>query len=124
MTPAESAERIRPVEKNATGPVPSREPPPWDADEPFLRMARHYLRVASAANSLCASQGGQGIGKGLAQFAQEWPNLKRGWESSRDRMTADATAARVCRDYLYLTSEFVRGATAAADVIPLLRASR
>src|SRR5216683_2646194 len=80
----------------------------WYVDEPFERFARHYLSVAARANQLCDNEGDHDMGKGLALFAQEWLNLKRGWEWSRERMAEDDAAARLCTNYLAKTAGLIR----------------
>jgi tetratricopeptide (TPR) repeat protein len=102
-----------------TGPSLSQ----WDADEPFVRFTQHFLKVARAANSLCVSQDRQNMGEGLALFTHDWPNLREGWEWSRDRMNGDSAAAQLCRDYLYSTSEVARGGSPPPELVVLIEGS-
>src|ERR1700687_4182399 len=99
-----------------------RLPPVWDIHEPFLRFATHLETVAEAATRLCGSLAARDLRLGQELFVQEWPNLKRAWEWSRDRMADDGRAAQLCADYLSKTMPMIRRPTTSAELTPLVEA--
>ena len=76
----------------------AQEPDATGGSAAALRFARHYARLARAANDLYM-RGGDDLLRGLALFDLEWPHIRQGQSWAAARSADDGEAAALASDY-------------------------